>query len=612
MSLPTVVSFYAGAQYYYDCGDRLRQDCERLGLKHDIREIEKPDGWDWADLCRLKIPFYRDLLRAHPDGIVWVDVDTRIVRRPDFMAFGGYDFGAFLRNFKSFRDYDPALFGRRFHPGFVYFSGSERSMEFCNHLSELEAENRHVKGTDDYFLEEGFRSFPKGLGIHVFNNDHIAFSEECLNTASFLFGASGNVGSFIDKVEQHHAVAFEVGRERASLIRHFRIAASRGRRDEAEAIIRAALRIDPKHKETALMAASYLVRVMKPKLALHALKAAFDMRVAPDEAQKLAIEANLLLEQPSAARLGLRRLSKESSTTAFRKSRDFRVSLEERAAELGLERGDRPALWWMEQPFPGNFGDVLNPYIVEQLSGLPPRFVAKGDGILAIGSVIKFAKPGTDVWGTGTPRLTDKLSPDANYHAVRGPLTRQLVIDSGGNCPPVFGDAAMLLPLIKGASAKKHKLGFIRHYTHAEESLNVSDDVFQIDLARVGYKDIESFIDEVTSCDAIISTSLHGLIVAHAYGIPTRRAIFSESERQIPGDGTKFSDHYLAFGIDELDPIDLSFHSNLSVEDAEICKEVVNIPLKAVQLLNAAPFPVQSQMMEKARNFDLLNSELSS
>lgn len=613
-SVPTVVSFYAGADYYHNAAATLIEDCARLGLNHDIVNLEKPDDMDWAQVCRLKIPFYKTMLEKHPDGIIWVDVDTRILR-PPLHLFGpkqgkdvrrGYDIGAFLRNFKNFREYDPALFGRRFHPGFLHFTGTKRSRDFVDHLAALERTST-ANGTDDFFLEEAFRSFEPGLGIHLFSHDLVTFSQEEADRnprTVFLHGASGNVSAFVDKVEQHHADAFELGRDRATLIRHFRIAAMRGRRDEAEAILRAALRLDPTHKTTALVAAEFLMRVQKPKSTLQTLRSAFDMRTAPPEAIVLATEANLAEENYPAVELNLRRLSRSGAHAGFWRSRSFRLDLEQRAEAMGLTPEQRPALWWMEQPYPGNLGDILNPYIVERLSGLPPRFVPKGDGILAIGSVIKFAREGTHVWGAGTPRMTDSLSPKASYHAVRGPLTRQLVLESGGHAPEIYGDPAMLMPLIRPAAQKRHRLGVIRHYTHASLPLQISGDVVEIGLDRVGYSDIEQFTDELTACEAIISTSLHGLIIAHAYGIPTRRAVFSAADRQIPGDGTKFSDHYAAFGIAEAEPLDLSLSPVVTDATADLCCEVVTSPLQALALLDAAPFAVLDDMRRKAVQWD--------
>lgn len=234
-------------------------------------------------------------------------------------------------------------------------------------------------------------------------------------------------------------------------------------------------------------------------------------------ALKIVVDACLALGDFQRARANLSRFKPEAPEDhAYLASRKFRLGLESRADEQGLLPEDRPAVWWMETPFPGNFGDVLNPYLVEKLSGIPPLLSKQGDGILAIGSVIKFAKAGTQVWGTGTPRMTDALSPDAEYRAVRGPLTRELVLQSGGTAPELYGDAAMLLPLIYRPKIEKtHRLGLILHHVHERESLAIGD-ALQIPIMRIGYDQIEAFIDELCSCEAIISTSLHGLIVAHA------------------------------------------------------------------------------------------------
>src|SRR5690606_12257421 len=93
------------------------------------------------------------------------------------------------------------------------------------------------------------------------------------------------------------------------------------------------------------------------------------------------------------------------SDRAWARSRLMLVGLDRRARERHIADAARPPLWWMEGPYPGNFGDVLNPYVVERLSGRPPLRVPKGKGILAIGSTIKFAREGTLVWGAGTARL---------------------------------------------------------------------------------------------------------------------------------------------------------------------------------------------------------------
>jgi hypothetical protein len=65
----------------------------------------------------------------------------------------------------------------------------------------------------------------------------------------------------------------------------------------------------------------------------------------------------------------------------------------------------------------------------------------------------------------------------------------------------------------------------------------LSDDAILIDTLQP----VESYVNQLTSCEAILSSSLHGLIIAGAYGIPAARISFGED---IGGDGTKFVDYF--------------------------------------------------------------------
>jgi len=53
---------------------------------------------------------------------------------------------------------------------------------------------------------------------------------------------------------------------------------------------------------------------------------------------------------------------------------------------------------------------------------------------------------------------------------------------------------------------------------------------------------------EISSCETIMSTSLHGIIGAHAYGIPAAHVTTSNT-CNLWGDGTKFLDYYASVGL---------------------------------------------------------------
>ena len=68
---------------------------------------------------------------------------------------------------------------------------------------------------------------------------------------------------------------------------------------------------------------------------------------------------------------------------------------------------------------------------------------------------------------------------------------------------------------------KRYDLGVVCHLNH-KNMLTFSEDIKLINIER-GVDEIESFVDEICECRRIVSSSLHGIIVAHAYGIPARQ-----------------------------------------------------------------------------------------
>ncbi len=125
------------------------------------------------------------------------------------------------------------------------------------------------------------------------------------------------------------------------------------------------------------------------------------------------------------------------------------------------------------------------------------------------------------------------------FHAVRGPLTRSLL---QADVPEVYGDPAMLLPMIYTPRAgKRFELGVIPHVVDMK-SVQVSDPaVPKIDLQA----DWRSVIERIVECEAVLTSSLHGLIVAEAYGVP---AVWMTVSDRVIGEGFKFRDYYLSTG----------------------------------------------------------------
>lgn len=200
-----------------------------------------------------------------------------------------------------------------------------------------------------------------------------------------------------------------------------------------------------------------------------------------------------------------------------------------------LEDGAIPLTWWSVAP---NFGDLLSPFLVSRITSKPVKFVhlrpgsrvkydylklrKKNFSYLAVGSIIRRANSKSVVWGSGAfgTEGKDCLNDKATYLAVRGPLTRNLLRINGIHCPEVFGDPALLLPgYFYPQVKKKYKIGIILRWSEKEWNNLVPDD--SIKKIFLGTDNIEGTISDILSCERIISSSLHGVILADAYGIPS-------------------------------------------------------------------------------------------
>ena len=130
----------------------------------------------------------------------------------------------------------------------------------------------------------------------------------------------------------------------------------------------------------------------------------------------------------------------------------------------------------------------------------------------------------------------------ADFRAVRGPQTRAFLIDKGYDVPEIYGDPALLLPqYYKPKIEKKFKLGIIPHYSDYELVEEWYKDEDHINIINLMTLSIESTTDEILKCHKIVSSSLHGIIVAHAYGIP---AVWQKFSENLFGDDIKFQDYF--------------------------------------------------------------------
>ena len=200
-----------------------------------------------------------------------------------------------------------------------------------------------------------------------------------------------------------------------------------------------------------------------------------------------------------------------------------------------------------------NYGDLLSKYLVEKISGkkvcwVHPkklRWFQKKKHYLAIGSILAQATKHSEVWGSGIIAQDQEVAL-ANFYAVRGPETRKLLLKQHIECPEVYGDPALLLPRYFDPKINKTiKTGWVPHYEDLElvKRVNLPKNDILIDLRT---NDVEETTKQLLSCERILSSSLHGLIVAHAYGIP---AVWVKLSDNLFGDDVKFRDYFGSVGI---------------------------------------------------------------
>ena len=214
-----------------------------------------------------------------------------------------------------------------------------------------------------------------------------------------------------------------------------------------------------------------------------------------------------------------------------------------------------------------NWGDDFNFIIGEKISGkkvIPYRYSwLKDTNYLIVGSVIQwYCNKKSIIWGAGLLYDVNMIrEKPKQVLAVRGPLTRQGLINCGVECPEVYGDPALLLPLFykPKISKPKYKLGIIFHFTEVLKELRLvlpdgftEEDVIYIDI--MNYGEWSDFVDKVVSCEIIFSSSLHGIVVAETYKVPNLWVIFSELSKK--ESIFKYKDFYLGINKNIVAPHD--------------------------------------------------------
>ncbi|MCH2072358.1 polysaccharide pyruvyl transferase family protein [Acinetobacter pittii] len=209
--------------------------------------------------------------------------------------------------------------------------------------------------------------------------------------------------------------------------------------------------------------------------------------------------------------------------------------------------------WWDDIP---NFGDWIGPFLLGQISNRPIINV-KGNlhpnTLFSVGSVIEHIGsdfPEAKIWGSGLIQpLHRKRARKLNkylkeIYAVRGEKTEyELSTKTDLKVPKIYGDPALLMPRFYSpqmASLVTRKVAVCPHFSHFDDFKHLEDsECLNIIDVR---KPLLRVIDDIVNASICISTSLHGLIIAEAYGVPW--VWLKISNKCLDGDNFKFEDFF--------------------------------------------------------------------
>jgi len=249
-----------------------------------------------------------------------------------------------------------------------------------------------------------------------------------------------------------------------------------------------------------------------------------------------------------------------------------------------------------------NFGDWIGPHLLNHMTGRQPiQGNRQGNStriLYTVGSVAGwFKRNNVDVWGSGLIKpftqdeiLIRKQLKGVKIHAVRGKLTQQHLVESiGWDVPDIYGDPALLMPdMIQKPSTKTHNISLVPHYVHRAPVLagGVSlGDCQVIDVRQ----DIRNVIPEISSGNVVVSSSLHGLITAQAYGVPW--VWLDVEDQQLTGKDFKFKDFFSCLEGNDIARVSVSKNDLGTLPLEEIAKHAslpsLNIDLD--KLRNSLP-----------------------
>lgn len=167
-----------------------------------------------------------------------------------------------------------------------------------------------------------------------------------------------------------------------------------------------------------------------------------------------------------------------------------------------------------------NFGDLLSGLLIKRFTGINSKWAPTEEAeLVVVGSILEHLPTNWDgvIAGCGKLHKDTKISlPYSRILALRGPLTAKGI---KGNF--ALADPGLLADELVTLDEKEYDLGIVPHWTDKTLEYNPIFKQFKPRIIRPNGDPLE-IIREIGKCKKIVSSSLHGIVLADAFGIPRR------------------------------------------------------------------------------------------
>lgn len=209
-----------------------------------------------------------------------------------------------------------------------------------------------------------------------------------------------------------------------------------------------------------------------------------------------------------------------------------------------------------------NFGDELTPLIIKKLcedckcinmmqkrQRKLGRYIRRSINMSALGSILSILPDKCHIWGTGHNPNHKRVPKKCKVFATRGPISMQYLNDHGYDLKAkdiAFGDPALLIPRLFPEWLQpvdiKHEVTLIPHHNDENDVANIND---KINIVQCNFG-AENVINQIRASEKIISSSLHGVIVAEMLN---KEAVWLQLPKSQKSEtDAKYQDYYQSTG----------------------------------------------------------------